>query len=827
MKQLSRSAYSISVNPSAARHPKEMRLAFYLDNSGLVGRGPLPDPLLGNPGIGGTEYVFLTVIRLLHDSWPRPLVFFRSPQSVAGIDQKNIVIVKNLADAVHHAEHQNCCGLVFRPGFATADDWPTLENTSIPLLPWLSNLGCDNQARYENLQAVRFWILVSGAQADALRHSRLFTKAVVIPNPVCVPLAQTKPRQLDTAQKASDLAYVGALTPFKGFDRLARAWPSIARRCPDTRLIVFGGADLYGELASYGELTPYEKYCRELLEEGGYSSRVTFAGSCGLDRYQKFSSVAVGVVNPTGRDETFCLAAAEFSACGIPVLAPRRHVFIQTVLDQKTGLLTSNDRDLADFAVRLLHDQEFAWHLGQEGQEYVKTAFSVDVVTAAWQKLTSQLVHNEPVSPVRPTTPWWHEKRWLRQLWGLGISLLGLPSWPRLKQLFKNLLSNLSGLQPLGVTLIAGLLGLFVWFSIVFGKFGGNPTGLARIGQLFPANPHYAPEKLLTIPGKRGNDGQQFLVLAADPLLLDPATAKAVDNPVYRGKRLLLPVLAWFSGLGQLDLIKWTLGLLNVIAIALAAGLVAQWARLEQRDPRWGFSVLALPGVWITLTLSTADMISTTLLIAAAVSWRLRHLSRLSISLAAGLLTRETALLAWLASFISAGIERRKRWLLVLALVPAPLMLVTISLQARFSSTSDGLQAALHFGTPGWGLTQKLGQLLGLWSISENIPTPFEQGFDFLCFLFLLSSLLVSVLAAFRGWGGRWLRLTAALYLLPALCTSTQILARFPDYTRVWIDLSTLSLLALLSSRSRWLPWWLSGAALVSCGYGIGFTFLT
>ena len=198
----------------------------------------------------------------------------------------------------------------------------------------------------------------------------------------------------------------------------------------------------------------------------------------------------------------------------------------------------------------------------------------------------------------------------------------GWPSWPELKQFIKGLIGGDWKLKPLGVGAFSGILVLVVWALLVFGKFGGNPTGLARIGEQFAANPHYAREDLLVLPGKRGNDGQQFLVLAADPLQLDPATARAVDNPIYRGKRILYPLLAWLGGLGQPLWIRWTLGLLNVIAMALAAGLVAQWARLEQRDPRWGLAVLALPGAWITLTLSTADLLATTLLLAAAVAWR-------------------------------------------------------------------------------------------------------------------------------------------------------------------------------------------------------------
>jgi hypothetical protein len=64
------------------------------------------------------------------------------------------------------------------------------------------------------------------------------------------------------------------------------------------------------------------------------------------------------------------------------------------------------------------------------------------------------------------------------------------------------------------------------------------------------------------------------------------------------------------------------------------------------------------------------------------------------------------------------------------------------------------------------------------------------------------------------------------LYLLPALCTSTQILARFPDYTRVWIDLAGLALLALVSARTRWLKHWLGLSTAISIGYLSGYLVL-
>lgn len=57
-----------------------MRLALFLDNSGIADLGPLPAPSLGNPGIGGTEYAFLALAELLLGSELQPLRLLTAPQ---------------------------------------------------------------------------------------------------------------------------------------------------------------------------------------------------------------------------------------------------------------------------------------------------------------------------------------------------------------------------------------------------------------------------------------------------------------------------------------------------------------------------------------------------------------------------------------------------------------------------------------------------------------------------------------------------------------------------------------------------------------------------
>jgi len=161
-----------------------------------------------------------------------------------------------------------------------------------------------------------------------------------------------------------------------------------------------------------------------------------------------------------------------------------------------------------------------------------------------------------------------------------------------------------------------------------------------------------------------------------------------------------------------------------------------------------------------------------------------------------------------------------------LALVPVPLLAWMAWLRHRFAATADGTLASLHFTWPFAGVLRKAGQLLGLVQLPGVELGGSERLFDGLCFLLWLATLGVLALAVGQRSTGRWLRLAAGCYLLPALCTSTQILGRFPDYTRVWIDLASLALLVLLAARSRGLLPWLGISALVTCGYALGYTVM-
>ena len=90
-----------------------MRVAFFLDNRGIAGLGPLPDPRLGNPGIGGTEFAFLAVAALLQES-AQPLLLLTRDQQVAGL--RAVEVVDNLSQALQRSQLWGGAFLVFHLG---------------------------------------------------------------------------------------------------------------------------------------------------------------------------------------------------------------------------------------------------------------------------------------------------------------------------------------------------------------------------------------------------------------------------------------------------------------------------------------------------------------------------------------------------------------------------------------------------------------------------------------------------------------------------------------------------------------------------------------
>jgi hypothetical protein len=222
-------------------------------------------------------------------------------------------------------------------------------------------------------------------------------------------------------------------------------------------------------------------------------------------------------------------------------------------------------------------------------------------------------------------------------------------------------------------------------------------------------------------PASPGYDGVFYAQLAVEPLLRDAAIDRALDNPPYRGRRILFSWTAYALGLGRPGWILQIYAVQNVVAWLLMASLLCRWMRPS--TPRafvlWA-GCLFSPGMLSSVHYALPDGPSALLIVCAIAAAEARRpvLAAAIVGLAG--LGRETSLVAStvLATFVRSN---WRAWLIVgacavLCLLPLALWLDYL----RSIYRSDALANPGQITTPLSGLLWKLGVVR-----SELIRAPF------------------------------------------------------------------------------------------------------
>ncbi len=346
-------------------------------------------------------------------------------------------------------------------------------------------------------------------------------------------------------------------------------------------------------------------------------------------------------------------------------------------------------------------------------------------------------------------------------------------------------------------SLITLAVALFYWQF----KFDGNITGFFRIGDVIPLSPYLDPAQALIYPDQLGYDGQFFLTLGFDPTLTNPDSVLALDNPPYRYQRIFYSLLGYLLGLGQPALIPYVLVAINMACIVLITGLIS-WAfqtsdathatnATESAIPRpdWApLLTLCIPGIWMILGFSTADLLSSLLLLTAFCCYHRGKVGQTAGAIALACLTRETMAIGWFALLLDS--IRRRNWPQVGALIIAICPTMGWRLYITHNLTqylNNGLTNSFVF--PFTGITGKLITLVKGGLDSNNL----FEGYAFL----LLIAVFVMLL-----WRARQSRHTFAiwlaglLYALLFFSSATAILEYFLGYSRVYVDAFLLLLLS-------------------------------
>ena len=189
----------------------------------------------------------------------------------------------------------------------------------------------------------------------------------------------------------------------------------------------------------------------------------------------------------------------------------------------------------------------------------------------------------------------------------------------------------------------------------------------------------------------RGFDGQFYAQIALDPLLRDPATLAAIDDPAYRARRILMPWAAYLVGLGQPALIIQLYPLLDLVCW----GFLLWWLlRILAPIGPWQRAIITgivlSSGTLETVRLSLTDLPATLLMLVPCIA----AISPVRGALWLGLanLCRETSVLGTFAYFAGPvrGPAKPSRRALGLALALLPLAVWILYVNFRLGRPQAG-----------------------------------------------------------------------------------------------------------------------------------------
>jgi hypothetical protein len=158
--------------------------------------------------------------------------------------------------------------------------------------------------------------------------------------------------------------------------------------------------------------------------------------------------------------------------------------------------------------------------------------------------------------------------------------------------------------------LLVGAVGLALGGLLLFVeilRIGPDSTAPFHVGARWRLDEELAARgvEVQTQPGP-GYDGQWFLGLAYDPLLLDDLT-RTFDQPRYRAGRPLYAMAGWALAAGLRPAVPMGLLAVGPLAVGLGAMALARILASYRRSRWWGLLFGLVPGVGIGVTFGTAE----------------------------------------------------------------------------------------------------------------------------------------------------------------------------------------------------------------------------
>lgn len=405
-----------------------MKVAVYVDNGGSW-QCDCTSIEQGNPGMAGTPYVMNLIGVLLQrrDNDIESVLLTHVDGHYA--DDVHTTTVGSLAGAMSYAEAHNYDFLVFKHYERYEDAvWTQLRACHFHtrfVIHCHNFVSCRMLRAYARLSRVARLVTVGREQMDLYRDHAAFRKSDYIFNPIDMPSLTTSAMgDVPFAQRNHRVAYMGALIAPKGFYVLAKAWKKVLKKVPDAELIVLGTGRLYGGNAETGPLGVADRAFEERFlpwlsdDQGQLLPGVHFLGiKGGEEKRHLLQSAKVGVPNPTGNSETFCVCGVEMQIAGERLAAICCEGFLDTCFNAS---FFRYPHQLARTIIRELNNTE---DLSADVLQRINEVFSQETVIRDWERLFHQVLSGEdgsrPCSHLHPILPLVHpcfRMKWLKDI---------------------------------------------------------------------------------------------------------------------------------------------------------------------------------------------------------------------------------------------------------------------------------------------------------------------------------------------------------------------------------------------------------------------------
>lgn len=329
------------------------KIAFFLNNKTMknVDYSSIKEE---NPGIAGSEYEFLLVSYLLEQR--NNVEAYLLVNFEGKFPHKNIVQINNLED---------CCKWCIKNKSILVVDIKYVDikifqkYKTLSYIIWAhNNIKYSQLSLFAKLPYIKKIVNCGREEMELYRDHIATCKSTYIYNVFPFKNKEYYASKINNSDN-HNVVYMGNITKEKGFHVLAKAWKKVLKEIPDAQLYVIGSGNLYNskiKLGRYGIAEEsYEKiFMRFLTDKNGLLlPSVHFLGLLKKEKYDIMGKCKVGVPNPTGKTETFCICGIEMQLMGCNITTIQHSAYYDTIYNKK--YLYKYENQLASYIVKRLN----------------------------------------------------------------------------------------------------------------------------------------------------------------------------------------------------------------------------------------------------------------------------------------------------------------------------------------------------------------------------------------------------------------------------------------------------------------------------------------